>query len=225
MIKKAVEAFKNGEIVLIFDDDNRERETDMIISAEFMTPQHMTTIRNDAGGLVCVPLSSEISDQLGIPFMTDMMEAATDKYPVLGKLSPNDIPYDEKSAFSITVNHRKTFTGITDNDRACTIKELGILCKNGNFADFGKYFRAPGHVTLLRATEGHVLNRKGHTEMSVALAEMCGLTQVAVCCEMMDDATGDSLPTDEVEKYAEKEGLVFLSGAEVIESYQEFKKD
>jgi 3,4-dihydroxy 2-butanone 4-phosphate synthase len=61
--------------------------------------------------------------------------------------------------------------------------------------------------------------------MSVALAEMCGLTQVAVCCEMMDDDTGDSLPTDEVEKYAEKEGLVFLSGAEVIEAYQEFKKD
>ena len=75
MIKKAVESFRKGEIVLIFDDDNRERETDMIVAAEFMTPQHMTTIRNDAGGLVCVPISSEISEKLGIPFMTDMMEA------------------------------------------------------------------------------------------------------------------------------------------------------
>jgi 3,4-dihydroxy 2-butanone 4-phosphate synthase len=223
MIKKAVEAFKKGEIVLIFDDDNRERETDMIIAAEFMTPQHMTTIRNDAGGLVCVPISAEISDALGIPFMTDVMEAASDKYPVLAGLSPTDIPYDEKSAFSITVNHRKTFTGITDNDRACTIKELGLLCKNGNFADFGKYFRAPGHVTLLRATEGHVLNRKGHTEMSVALAEMAGLTEVAVCCEMMDDVTANSMVTDDVAKYAEKNGLVFLSGAELIEGYHEFK--
>jgi 3,4-dihydroxy 2-butanone 4-phosphate synthase len=223
MIKKAVEAFKNGEIVLIFDDDNRERETDMIVAAEFITPQYMTTIRNDAGGLVCVPISSEISDQLGIPFMTDMMEAATDKYPVLGELSPNDIPYDEKSAFSITVNHRKTFTGITDNDRACTIKELGLLCKNGNFNEFGKYFRSPGHVTLLRAAKDHVLKRRGHTEMSVALAEMAGLTEVAVCCEMMDDATGNSMVTDNVAKYAEKNNLLFLSGAELIEGYHEFK--
>jgi 3,4-dihydroxy 2-butanone 4-phosphate synthase len=223
MIKKAVEAFKNGEIVLIFDDDNRERETDMIVAAEFITPQYMTTIRNDAGGLVCVPISTEISDQLGIPFMTDMMEAATDKYPVLGELSPNDIPYDEKSAFSITVNHRKTFTGITDNDRACTIKELGLLCKNGNFNEFGKYFRSPGHVTLLRAAKDHVLKRRGHTEMSVALAEMAGLTEVAVCCEMMDDKTGNSMVTTDVAKYAEKNNLVFLSGAELIEGYHEFK--
>ncbi|NYB52072.1 MAG: 3,4-dihydroxy-2-butanone-4-phosphate synthase [Methanobacteriaceae archaeon] len=223
MIKKAVEAFRKGEIVLVFDDDNRERETDMIVAAEFMTPQYMTTIRNDAGGLVCVPISSEISDKLGIPFMTDVMEAATDKYPVLGELSPTDIPYDEKSAFSITVNHRKTFTGITDNDRACTIKELGLLCKEGRYNEFGKYFRSPGHVTLLRAAEGHVLKRHGHTEMSVALAEMAGLTEVAVCCEMMDDNTGNSMVTDDVAEYAKKNDLVFLSGAELIEGYHKFK--
>ncbi|HHY01100.1 MAG TPA: 3,4-dihydroxy-2-butanone-4-phosphate synthase [Methanothermobacter sp.] len=223
MINKAVQAFKKGEIVLLFDDDNRERETDMIVAAEFMTPQYMTTIRNDAGGLVCVPISSEISHKLGIPFMTDVMEAASGKYPVLASLSPTDIPYDEKSAFSITVNHRKTFTGITDNDRACTIKELGLLCKNGNFTDFGKNFRSPGHVTLLRASEGHVLNRKGHTEMSVALAEMAGLIEVAVCCEMMDDVTGNSMNTADVAEYAQKNDLIFLSGAELIEGYHEFK--
>ncbi|CDG64154.1 MAG: 3,4-dihydroxy 2-butanone 4-phosphate synthase [Methanobacterium sp.] len=223
MIKEAIEAFKNGEIVLIFDDDNRERETDMIMAAEFMTPQHMTTIRNDAGGLVCVPISADNAEKLGIPFMTDVMDAASEKYPVLGELTPNDIPYDEKSAFSITVNHRKTFTGITDNDRAYTIKELGLMCKNGNFQDFGKYFRAPGHVTLLRSTEGHVLKRKGHTEMSIALAEMAGTTQVAVCCEMMDDETGGSMNTDKVAEYAKKNDLVFLSGAELIEAYHEFK--
>lgn len=223
MIKKAVESFKKGEIVLIFDDDNRERETDMIIAAEHMTPQHMTTIRNDAGGLFCVPISAEISDKLGIPFMTDVMEAASDKFPVLASLSPTDIPYDEKSAFSITVNHRKTFTGITDNDRACTIRELGLLCKNGDFAHFGKHFRSPGHVTLLRAAKDHVLKRKGHTEMSVALAEMAGVTEVAVCCEMMDDKSGNSMTTDDVAVYAKKNGLVFLSGEELIEGYHEFK--
>lgn len=222
MINKALEAFRNGDIVLIFDDDNRERETDMIVAAEFMTPQHMTTLRNDAGGLLCVPLSSEISDKLGVPFMTDVMEAASDKYPILKELSPNDIPYDEKSAFSITINHRKTFTGITDSDRACTIKELALLCKNGDYANFGKYFRSPGHVTLLRAADGHVLKRRGHTELSIALAEMAGTTKIAVCCEMMDDVSKGSMTTDDVEKYAEKNNLVFLSGAEVVEAYNAF---
>lgn len=224
MIEKALKAFKEGEIVLIFDDDNREKETDMIVAAELMTPQHMTTIRNDAGGLLCVPMSSEVSDKLGIPFMTDIMEAASHKFPVLAELSPTDIPYDEKSAFSITINHRKTFTGITDNDRAFTIKELALLCKNEDYANLGKYFRSPGHVTLLRAAQGHVLKRKGHTELSIALAEMAGVTPVAVCCEMMDDFTRDSMTTDDVEKYAEKNNLVFLSGAEVIEAYKEFIK-
>ncbi|MCK9152345.1 3,4-dihydroxy-2-butanone-4-phosphate synthase [Methanobacterium alcaliphilum] len=223
MIQKALEALKNGEIVLVFDADNRERETDMIVAAEFMTPQHMTTMRNDAGGLFCVPLSSENSDKLGIPFMTDIMEAAAEKYPVLSELSPTDIPYDEKSAFSITLNHRETFTGVTDNDRAFTIKELGLMCKKGTQKELGKLFRAPGHVTLLRAAEGHVLKRKGHTEMSIALMEMAGLTEVAVCCEMMDDVTGGSLSTDDARKYAEEHGLVFLNGADLIEAYKEFK--
>lgn len=222
MIQKALEALKNGEIVLVFDADNRERETDMIVAAEFMTPQHMTTIRNDAGGLFCVPISSENSDKLGIPFMTDIMEEAGDKYPVLNELSPNDIPYDEKSAFSITLNHRETFTGITDNDRAFTIKQLGLLCKNGKHEELGKLFRAPGHVTLLRAAEGHVLKRKGHTEMSIALMEMAGLTEVAVCCEMMDDVSGGSLSTDDARKYAEENDLVFLNGADLIAAYKEF---
>ena len=224
MINQALKAFRNGEIVLIYDDDNREMETDMIVAGEFITPQHMTTLRNDAGGLLCVPLSSDVSDKLGVPFMTDIMEAASDKYPVLTELSPTDIPYDEKSAFSITINHRKTFTGITDNDRALTIKQLALLCKNGDYSDLGKYFRSPGHVTLLRAAEGHVLKRRGHTELSIALSEMAGLTQVAVCCEMMDDISKDSMTTDDVEKYAQRNNLVFLSGADVVKAYMEFKE-
>ena len=224
MIKRALDAFKTGEIILIFDDDNREKETDMIVAGAQITPQHMTTLRNDAGGLLCVPLSSEVSDKLGVPFMTDIMDFASVKYPILSELSPTDIPYDEKSAFSITLNHRKTFTGITDNDRAYTIKELALLCKNGDYVNLGKYFRAPGHVTLLRAAKGHVLKRRGHTELSIALAEMAGVTPVAVCCEMMDDFTKDSMNTDDAHKYAKKNNLVFLSGAEVIEAYMEFKE-
>lgn len=223
MIKGALKAFKDGEILLVFDSDNRERETDMIIAAEFIKPQHISRMRNDGGGLICTAVSHEEAIKLRLPFMTDVMEAAQDKYTVLAELSPNDIPYDERSAFSLTINHRETFTGITDNDRALTIKELAMLCKNEDYNNFGKHFRAPGHVTILRGSKGLLTRRQGHTEMSIALTEMTGLTPAAVCCEMMDNNTGNSLPTYEAEKYAEKEGLLFLSGEEVIKAYKDFK--
>jgi 3,4-dihydroxy 2-butanone 4-phosphate synthase len=144
---------------------------------------------------------------------------------MLSELSPTDIPYDEKSAFSLTINHRKTFTGITDNDRALTINELAYLCQKEDYQNFGKYFRAPGHVTLLRAAEGLLLKRKGHTEISVALTEMTGMTPVASMCEMMDDNSGESMSTDDVAQYAAKNNLVFISGAEVIEAYREFYEE
>ena len=224
MIDDALKAFKDGEIILVFDSENRERETDMIIAGEFIRPHHLAMMRNDAGGLVCAAVSHQEAEKLRLPFMTDIMEAASDKYPLLADLSPNDIPYDERSAFSLTINHRETFTGITDNDRALTIKELALLCKNGDYSNFGKHFRAPGHVTLLRGSEGLLEKRQGHTEMTIALTKMTGLTPVGVCCEMMDDLTGNSLPTTEVEKYAEKEGLIFLSGEEVIKAYHEFRE-
>jgi 3,4-dihydroxy 2-butanone 4-phosphate synthase len=225
MINKALESFKNGEIVLVFDDDNRERETDMIVASEHITPQQIATMRNQAGGLLCTALSHEMAENIGLPFMTDVMEAASKKYPMLSELSPTDIPYDEKSAFSLTINHRKTFTGITDNDRALTINELAYLCQKEDYQNFGKYFRAPGHVTLLRAAEGLLLKRKGHTEISVALTEMTGMTPVASMCEMMDDNSGESMSTDDVAQYAAKNNLVFISGAEVIEAYREFYEE
>jgi 3,4-dihydroxy 2-butanone 4-phosphate synthase len=223
MINDALKALKDGEIILVFDSDNRERETDMIVAAEFIKPEHLKRMRNDAGGLVCAAVSHQEAEKLRLPFMTDVMEAAMDKYPLLGELSPNDIPYDERSAFSLTINHRETFTGITDNDRALTIKELANLCKNEDYNNFGAHFRAPGHVTLLRGSKGLLTKRQGHTEMSIALTKMAGLTPVAGCREMMDDLTGNSLPTTEVEKYAEKEGLLFLSGEEVIKAYKEVR--
>jgi len=223
MIEEALKSLRKGEIVLVFDAANRERETDMILAAELVTPEHIKILRNDAGGLICAPVSSENAEKLGIPFMTDIMQVASEKYKVLKKLSPHDIPYDEKSAFSITINHRKTFTGITDNDRALTIKELALLCKNNQHEKFGEFFRSPGHVTLLRAAPDHVLNRKGHTEMSIALMEMAGLTGVAVCCEMMDDKNGNSLSTSDAQLYADEYDLVFLDGSQVIRAYKEHK--
>lgn len=222
MIDEAIEALKNGEIILVYDNDDRESETDMIVAAEFMTTEHMTTVRKHAGGLVCMPISSENCDKLKIPFMVDILKEANTKYPILKELYPDDIPYDAKSSFSITVNHRDTFTGIPDTDRAKTEKELALLCKNNKHDEFGKLFRSPGHVTLLRAEKDCVLTREGHTELTIALLEMAGLEPVGICCEMIGD-DGNSMPKDETEKYAKENNHVFISGAEIIEKYKEFK--
>lgn len=224
MIDEAIKALQNGEIILIYDSDDRESETDMITAAEFMTTEKMTTVRKDAGGLVCMPISDENCNKLGIPFMVNILKEANEKYPILKDLYPDDIPYDAKSAFSITVNHRKTYTGIPDTDRAKTERELALLCKEGKHDEFGKHFRAPGHVTLLRAEKDSVLTREGHTELTIALLEMAGLEPVGICCEMIGD-DGNAMPIDQTKEYAKKNNLVFISGDEIIEAYKEFKKN
>ncbi|AIJ05376.1 3,4-dihydroxy-2-butanone 4-phosphate synthase [Methanocaldococcus bathoardescens] len=219
-VEKAIEALKRGEIILVYDSDDREGETDMVVASQFITPEHIRRMRKDAGGLICTALHPDICNKLGIPFMVDILEFASQKFKVLKELYPNDIPYDEKSSFSITINHRKTFTGITDKDRAFTIKKLAELVKEERFNDFGKEFRSPGHVTLLRATEGLVKNRQGHTEMTVALAEIANLVPITTICEMMGD-NGEAMSKNETRKYAEKHNLVYLSGEEIINYYLE----
>lgn len=224
MIDEAIKALQNGEIILVYDSDDRESETDMITAAEFMTTEKMTAVRKDAGGLVCMPISDENCNKLGIPFMVNILKEASEKYPILKDLYPDDIPYDAKSAFSITVNHRKTYTGIPDTDRAKTERELALLCKEGKHDEFGKHFRAPGHVTLLRAEKDSVLTREGHTELTIALLEMAGLEPVGICCEMIGD-DGKAMPSNQTKEYAEKNNHVFISGDEIIEAYKEFKKN
>ncbi len=219
-IDDAINALRKGERILVYDADGREEETDLMIAGQFASPKHIRTMRKDGGGLICTAIHPKIADRLGIPFITDVWAAAAGKYPVFEALKADDIPYDEKSSFSITVNHRKTFTGITDRDRALTIRELSRVAEDAlNGYDpsiFGKNFRSPGHVVLLRAADGLLQERQGHTELSVALMEKAGLIPVATICEMMGD-DGGSLGIEDAERYARKENLVFLEGRQVIE--------
>lgn len=217
-IRDALNALRRGELILIYDGKGREEETDLVAASQFVTQAHIRRMRRDAGGLICVAVHPRIAHKLGLPFLVDVWRHAWDKYPVLKELEANDIPYDEKSSFSITINHRSTFTGITDADRALTIRELSRIAENAldGYApgEFGRNFRSPGHVILLRAAEGLLDSRAGHTELSVALLEAAGLTPVATICEMLDDQ-GGSLPSEEAKKYAERHGLVFLEGGEI----------
>lgn len=219
-IERALQALREGNFVLLHDAAGRENEVDMVIAAEAVEPQHVAQMRLDAGGLICVALHSSIADNFGLPYLTDIYEEASSRFSVLSLTHPDDLPYDERSAFSLAVNHRRTFTGVTDADRALTIRELGKLgakALNGSMTDeFGRNFRSPGHVPLLRAADGLLDERRGHTELAVALADLAGITPVMTICEMLDAKTSRALSKEKASKYARTHGTELLKGVEIV---------
>lgn len=128
-IEQAISDLRKGKFILIYDDDKREAETDLVISSEFVTSESIKTMRKDGGGLIFLMISKDIANKLKLPFLADMYSSINDKYPVLKALTPNDIPYDTKSSFSLYINHRNTFTGITDIDRSLTMRRFAYLAK------------------------------------------------------------------------------------------------
>ncbi|MBU1914673.1 MAG: 3,4-dihydroxy-2-butanone-4-phosphate synthase [Candidatus Thermoplasmatota archaeon] len=229
-VMKALQELKQGRIVLVYDADGREEETDMVVASEFVAPAVIRLLRKDAGGLICTTADTRIQRALGLPFLTELFLGMAEHYPVMRSLIPNDIPYDVKSAFGITINHRKTFTGITDNDRALTVKEFAELSKRALTSEdgwakreFGKCFRAPGHIHLLNTSERILETRLGHTELATALVIMAGLVPSATVCEMMGE-DGKALSKEEAKAYAKKQGLVFLEGAQVVDAWKESRK-
>ena len=215
VIEDALEAFRKGEAVLIYDFDDREGETDIAIPAFSVEPRDVAMMRMDGGGLICVALHPVAADKLGLPFMHDVLKEAAHKFPLLAELSRFDIRYDSRSSFSLWVNHRSTFTGITDIDRALTIRKLGEAVDavlNGGDFDFASEFRSPGHVAVLKASSDLTYSRVGQTELSVALAEMAGIAPAVAICEMLDAETGKALPKERAMRYAEENGLPFVEG-------------
>ncbi len=226
----AKKALRNGEIVLLYDADGREEETDMVVASQHVTSDHLRTLRTDAGGLVCTTLAPEHHACLGLPYLSDLIQKAAADHPVVEGLLPDDIQYDgTKPAFGLTINHRSTFTGITDADRATTVSELSsFLAETDKLDDeaartaFGSEFRAPGHVTLLNGAPGGLDARQGHTELSIELARQAGLTPSATICEMLGP-DGRALSKKDAQAYAAEHGLVFLTGQEVIQAWQQHR--
>ncbi len=229
-IEKAIADLQNGKFILIYDDDSREGETDLVIASEFATHDSIKTMRRDGGGLIFLMISNEVAIKLKLPFLADMYSEIDNKYPVLKELVPNDIPYDTKSSFSLYINHRETFTGITDIDRSLTMRKFAELVKRTeNLNDgqatrmFGKEFRSPGHVPICVATEKLLDVRKGHTELVISMMKMANLTPAGSGCEIMSD-NGRALSKDNAKKYADDHGLTFLKGNEIVEAWKKWLK-
>lgn len=219
MKKDAYTALRQGEMVLLYDFDNRERETDLAIRSDMITPRDICTMRNEAGGLICTAIPYLAAQKLGLPFARDVLRNCA----MVEKLG--DIPYDpsNNSSFSLWVNHRDTFTGITDRDRTKTVNSIAEVVQsvlNSEPVSFKEQFRTPGHMPILIAAEHLLSQRHGQTELSVAMAEMAGINPTITICEMLDDESGYALSKEDAMKYAKKHGLAFIEGSEVLDRWE-----
>ncbi|MFT7069061.1 MAG: 3,4-dihydroxy 2-butanone 4-phosphate synthase/GTP cyclohydrolase II, partial [Spirosomataceae bacterium] len=193
-IKSAIEAIKNGEIVIVVDDEDRENEGDFICAAEKITPEMVNFMIREGRGLMCTPITTERCEELGL----DMM---------VGK---NTATHETPFTVSVDLLGDGCTTGISASDRAKTI--LAISNPNTKPEDLGR----PGHIFPLRSVSGGVLRRSGHTEAAVDLANLAGLRSAGVLIEILnEDGTMARLP--ELKKMSEKFNLKLISIKDLIE--------
>lgn len=214
-LENGLESLKRGEFVLLFDSAGRENEIDMVVAAEFITPEHVARMRQNAGGLLCIALENNFAKSLELQYMHEILSSSSisNKEMIMGLA-----PYGDYPTFSLSVNHYQTYTGITDKDRALTIKEMANIYNVENRQKkFGSSFKTPGHVPLLISSKGLLSTRQGHTEMSVYLAQVAGLTPVTAICEMMDAETYSALSVEKAEKFAKQNGIPLINGTELLE--------
>lgn len=190
-IEEVTEALKKGEIVIVTDNPNRENEGDMICAAEFASGENINTMASLAKGLVCMPMSDEIARRLDLK---QMVTENTDNH---------------STAFTVSIDHVDTTTGISAYERSITAKK--VIDENSSAEDF----RRPGHMFPLVAKEGGVFVRGGHTEATVDLLKIAGLKQCGLCCEIMAD-DGHMMRGKEIFDLAQKLGMKITTVDELI---------
>lgn len=191
-IEQALDALRAGKNILVIDDPDRENEGDVICAAQFATTENVNFMATHAKGLICMPMSGEYCDKLGLP---QMVEQNTDNH---------------ETAFTVSIDHGKTTTGISAVERSLTA--MMTVNPEAKPSDF----RRPGHMFPLRAREGGVLIRSGHTEATVDLCRLAGLAPVGLCCEIMRE-DGTMMRTTELIQFAKKHDLTMISIADLIE--------
>ena len=194
-VEEALEALRNGEIILVTDDEDRENEGDMICAAEFATTENVNFMEAHAKGLICMPMSIAMCDKLHLPQMVDYN---TDNH---------------STAFTVSVDHVKTTTGISAEERGFTAR---MIVDDSSKPDD---FRRPGHMFPLMAKKNGVLEREGHTEATVDLMRLAGLKECGLCCEIMRD-DGTMMRTEELQQKAVEWGMKFIT----IQALKEYRK-
>ncbi|MEY3493477.1 MAG: hypothetical protein RL413_895 [Actinomycetota bacterium] len=199
-IEDVIAAIGRGEMIVMVDDEDRENEGDLIMAAQYATPEKINFIVRHTSGVVVAPLSGDRCDDLRLPLM---VEHNTESH---------------RTAFTVSVDLIEgTTTGISASDRAATLRALAD--PNAGFAAFAR----PGHIFPLRAREGGVLKRAGHTEAAVDLARMAGLEPAGVICEITnEDGTMSRLP--QLVEFAKEHGLLLSSIAELIKYRRRHEK-
>ena len=226
-VRRAVEAFRAGQPVCLFDSEKREGETDLLFPAAMAKPATMRQLRQDCGGLLFLAIGDEVGETFELPFLQDLhtTDDLVQRNPVLSHLITNDLRYDARSAFTLSLNHRDTYTGITDQDRALTTRrfaELATDCLADGVAGetamkrLGEEFRTPGHIPVCREAKGGLSVRQGHTELAVGLARLSGATPVVIGAEMLQPDGDHALSVADARAWAESNDIPFLEGADVV---------
>jgi 3,4-dihydroxy 2-butanone 4-phosphate synthase/GTP cyclohydrolase II len=200
-IEDAIAAVGRGEIVVVVDDEDRENEGDLIMAAEFATPEAIAFFLHHTSGVICAPVTRERARELDLPLMVvDNTETM-------------------RTAFTVSVDYRhNTTTGISAHDRASTIRAL--VDPSTRPADLLR----PGHIFPLEAREGGVLKRAGHTEAALDLARMAGLYPAGVLCELVNETKDDMARLPELERFSAEHGLLLISIADLVRYRRQTEK-
>lgn len=193
-VEQAIADIKAGKLIIVADDEDRENEGDLICAAELVTPEMINFMIRKAGGWICLALTGDRADALELAQQT---EVNTDEY---------------RTAFTISIDADERFgvtTGVSAQDRAKTIR-VAVDPKT-----VPTDLRRPGHVPPLRARDGGVLQRVGHTEAAVDLTRLAGLTPAGVICEILSE-DGSSARRPELERFAQQHGLTFITVAQLV---------
>jgi len=190
-IEEAIVDLKEGKVIIVVDDENRENEGDLVVLAEFATPENINFMATYGRGLICTPISEELAERLRL---NPMVENNTDNH---------------QTAFTVSIDHVETTTGISAHERSLTIQHL----INPNAKP--EHFRRPGHVFPLVAKQNGILERRGHTEAAVDLAITCNSFPAGVICEIMGD-DGTMLRLEGLQEYAKVHDLKIISIEDLV---------
>ena len=192
------------------------------------TPAIMRQLRQDCGGLLFLAIGDDVGEKFGLPWLQDIHTHPNlvAENPVLGALITDDLQYDTRSAFTLSLNHRDTYTGITDHDRALTTRRFGELATMMSeesaidaIAALGKEFRTPGHIPLCREAPGGLKTRQGHTELAVAIARLAGLAPCTIGAEMLQPDGDRALSVEDARAYSAKHDIPMLTGEDIMRAF------